>query len=138
MSSSTLFCQSCGFILPVPGVEDQLNCRHCDYTIPTSEFETTEITSKTHPEAFRKKDYIKSLKDKNKNKNKKGAIEGIEHLLGEGQTRDITQRATIEEKCAGCGYHQMRFYTMQLRSADEGQTVFYECEKCGHNYSVNN
>ncbi|OLY83386.1 DNA-directed RNA polymerase I subunit RPA12 [Smittium mucronatum] len=39
--------------------------------------------------------------------------------------------ATIEELCAKCGNNQMTFYTMQLRSADEGQTVFYKCTKCG-------
>ena len=27
----------------------------------------------------------------------------------------------------------MRYYTLQLRSADEGSTVFYSCE-CGHKY----
>lgn len=46
-------------------------------------------------------------------------------------------RATVEEACPKCNHPQMEFYTMQLRSADEGQTVFYECRKCGHKYSVN-
>jgi DNA-directed RNA polymerase I subunit RPA12 len=32
----------------------------------------------------------------------------------------------------------MEFYTMQLRSVDEGSTVFYDCPKCGHTFRQNN
>ncbi len=48
------------------------------------------------------------------------------------------ERATVDEPCPKCPNQVLRFYTMQLRSADEGQTVFYECEKCKHTFSQNN
>lgn len=47
------------------------------------------------------------------------------------------KRAVVNEECPKCKNPQMEYYTMQLRSADEGQTVFYECVKCGHKFSVN-
>ena len=47
-------------------------------------------------------------------------------------------RATVDEPCPKCGHPQLEFYTLQLRSADEGQTVFYECPSCRHKYSQNN
>lgn len=38
----------------------------------------------------------------------------------------------IKEDCPKCDNDELTFYTLQLRSVDEGQTVFYECEKCGY------
>jgi DNA-directed RNA polymerase I subunit RPA12 len=47
-------------------------------------------------------------------------------------------RMTTQERCPKCDHPELHYYTMQLRSADEGQTVFYECSQCNHNFSVNN
>ena len=43
---------------------------------------------------------------------------------------DMSTAVQVDEKCPKCGNDGLEFYTMQLRSADEGQTVFYECPKC--------
>ena len=48
------------------------------------------------------------------------------------------KRMVVEEPCVKCGAAEVGFYTVQLRSVDEGQTVFYECPKCSHTWSVNN
>jgi DNA-directed RNA polymerase I subunit RPA12 len=58
----------------------------------------------------------------------------VEEKVEEG----LEKHAVIEEPCPKCGNPEMYFYTMQLRSVDEGSTVFYECPKCAHKYSVNN
>lgn len=41
--------------------------------------------------------------------------------------------SVIAQRCEECGREEVRYYTQQLRSADEGSTVFYECD-CGHKY----
>ena len=44
---------------------------------------------------------------------------------------DTQTTAKIGMTCDVCGREEMRWYTRQLRSADEGTTVFYVCD-CGH------
>ena len=46
---------------------------------------------------------------------------------------DVQTSVVIQHPCEKCGREEVRYYTQQLRSADEGTTVFYECE-CGHKY----
>lgn len=47
------------------------------------------------------------------------------------QNKEVAERAKINMPCKKCDSKQMYYYTMQTRSADEGQTIFYECVKCG-------
>jgi DNA-directed RNA polymerase subunit M/transcription elongation factor TFIIS len=44
--------------------------------------------------------------------------------------------AAIKEPCRKCGKEEVRYYTQQLRGADEGTTIFYTCEGCGYRYAV--
>lgn len=54
-----------------------------------------------------------------------GKVKGAEH-------------AEVTEQCPKCGHERASFYTMQMRSADEGETVFYTCLKCAHKWRQNN
>ena len=68
---------------------------------------------------------------------------GIEPMNPDGTkfgavTEVQRERAVVDEKCPKCEHKGLNFYTMQLRSVDEGQTVFYECPQCGYTFSQNN
>ena len=45
---------------------------------------------------------------------------------------DVQKDAVIQQTCSECGSKEMRYYTQQLRGADEGTTVFYSCVACPH------
>lgn len=59
-------------------------------------------------------------------------------IKDEDVTSASDKHALIDEPCPKCNHPEMHFYTMQLRSVDEGSTVFYECPKCSHTFSQNN
>lgn len=41
-----------------------------------------------------------------------------------------TDGPLVERRCPRCGNDTMSYASLQLRSADEGQTIFYTCTKC--------
>jgi len=56
---------------------------------------------------------------------------------GESDGEDEADGPIVERNCPKCGYGRMSYAALQLRSADEGQTVFFTCLKCKHKESEN-
>mmetsp|Transcript_105434 Transcript_105434/g.297930 ORF Transcript_105434/g.297930 Transcript_105434/m.297930 type:complete len:191 (-) Transcript_105434:121-693(-) len=48
-----------------------------------------------------------------------------------GARDDVTEHPEIDQDCPKCGNTRLQFWTRQLRSADEGMSVFFLCKKCG-------
>lgn len=47
----------------------------------------------------------------------------------------VNTQGTVNERCRNCGREEVRYTTVQLRSADEGSTVIYSCE-CGNSCDI--
>ncbi|KAF8633178.1 hypothetical protein AX15_001477 [Amanita polypyramis BW_CC] len=117
---SLLFCPSCGTLLALPkDGEAVVTCEQCNHEEPTSSYENIEITTRSHPDAF-----PSALRQKRKTQTKKH------------DKRD--EGTLVSEKCPVCGHLQAYSKEMQLRSADEGSTIFYTCSSCKHGWRVNN
>jgi DNA-directed RNA polymerase I subunit RPA12 len=116
---SSLFCQYCGTFLDLKKA-GKIVCSGCDKVTHFTNGQTL-MASHAVVKFPEHKAWMDRLKTKPKQeKSKIGA-----------------QRAEVSEECPKCKFPKMFFWTQQLRSADEGQTVFYECGSCAHRFAVN-
>lgn len=104
--SDLRFCPECGSVLPLPGLRDTVRCPRCCFCIPVTVFSGQEIHSTItfNPEEQ------SSLAVKEEESELKGPV--------------------IDRRCSRCGREGMIYHTRQMRSADEGQTVFFTCIHC--------
>lgn len=118
---SLLFCDACGSLLPriiaSSNKEDLVKCEDCfQYTKDTS---TKVIISQSKPSAF------------------PSALRAKHSEVQSVDAESLQVEAVIAKDCPDCGRTEMFYHTKQLRSADEGTTVFYRCE-CGYKETQNN
>jgi DNA-directed RNA polymerase I subunit RPA12 len=111
-----VFCEFCFNLMNLPNRDGVSTCSVCQ---DAQEFAVVSLADAVVTESA----YIRGVAETRKN--------------ATSMTKEKAQRATVEEPCPKCENPLLTFYTMQMRSVDEGQTVFYECEKCGHRYSTN-
>lgn len=118
-----LFCEMCGTLLTYSSVL-HASCPLCKNKRDAKEFRGKEIWCKIGAEDLRKhlklEPFIK-VDDTHENE----------------EEDEVQQKAVVNEDCPKCHHPQLEYYTRQLRSADEGQTVFYECPNCRYKFAQN-
>ena len=112
-----LICEVCG--AENKGVHKHWGVLQC-YSVRLMENHFTDTSSTTVTTRSRPSAFPSALRSK------RSAVQTLTE-------EDVQTTATIRQTCPECGREEMRYYTLQLRSADEGSTVFYSCE-CGYKY----
>ncbi|KAL3278243.1 hypothetical protein HHI36_013581 [Cryptolaemus montrouzieri] len=108
------FCSECGSILPPLRDKGSISCYTCQNIFTVEAFQDRMTKYTIH---FNAKDIDKDLNSKKQSTDDEGPI--------------------VDRKCPRCGNEKMSYATLQLRSADEGQTVFYTCVQCKFRESEN-
>ena len=109
------FCPSCGSLLPVLPQAGDVRCVCCKRAVPIETFADAETRYEV---VFHRRDDMEQRRKK-------------------GGDDEAKEGPTIERRCPACGHEKMSYATLQLRSADEGQTVFFTCLKCKFKESEN-
>ncbi|XP_017885605.1 DNA-directed RNA polymerase I subunit RPA12 [Ceratina calcarata] len=102
------FCSDCGSILPLLRDIGGVKCYACKREWGPEAFGDMAMTYTIH---FNSKNVYDSMKQKD-------------------EDEEEAEGPVVERKCPQCQNDKMSYATLQLRSADEGQTVFYTCTKC--------
>lgn len=107
MDTGAAFCANCGSILPqVTGFSEKITCYCCQ--------ETSEM------QGGQKMEYRIVFNHR----------QDIPEFGQQKKEEEEDDGPIVDRVCPKCGCDKMSYATLQLRSADEGQTVFFTCVKC--------
>ncbi|XP_023025202.1 RNA polymerase I subunit RpI12 [Leptinotarsa decemlineata] len=112
------FCDDCGSILPRLREKGGVTCYVCARVFSEEEaFRTSKVETCINFNSQEAKK--RNIKEENKH------------------DEEDDDGPIVERICPKCGNNRMSYATLQLRSADEGQTVFYTCTSCKFKESEN-
>ncbi|KAL6881224.1 hypothetical protein J3F83DRAFT_711027 [Trichoderma novae-zelandiae] len=117
---SMVFCTDCGNLLPATKGTEQnvLSCECCSA-------ENKDTGAKIIVTRSKPSDFPSFLRQK-----LQSSVQSVER-------HTLNTESTVRERCPNCGREEVKYTTVQLRSADEGSTVIYNCE-CGNSWHENN
>ncbi|XP_055616907.1 DNA-directed RNA polymerase I subunit RPA12 [Toxorhynchites rutilus septentrionalis] len=111
------FCPDCGSILPLLSMTGNVTCYNCHNSFNEGVFGAMEVEYTIHFNSY---------------ENKK-----TDQLDNRKAAEEAADGPVIIRRCPKCSNDKMSYATLQLRSADEGQTVFFTCTKCKFKESEN-
>ncbi|XP_053681771.1 DNA-directed RNA polymerase I subunit RPA12 [Sabethes cyaneus] len=109
------FCPECGSILPLLRMTGNVTCYSCHKSYNEAVFGSMNMEYTIR---------FNSYENKKSSKQDTAADEDADGPI-------------VSRRCPNCANGQMSYATLQLRSADEGQTVFFTCTKCKFKESEN-
>ena len=127
---SLVFCTDCGNLLDSSTgnrnailvcdcceAENKGKCENC-LNFHRDAHSRTDTASKTITTTTKASSFPSLLRQK------RSAVQTVERS-------DMQNETVIQQTCPECGRMEVRYSAVQLRSADEGSTIFYTCD-CGH------
>eukprot|EP00927_Polykrikos_kofoidii_P044338 TRINITY_DN38330_c0_g1_i2.p1 TRINITY_DN38330_c0_g1~~TRINITY_DN38330_c0_g1_i2.p1 ORF type:complete len:173 (-),score=30.58 TRINITY_DN38330_c0_g1_i2:62-580(-) len=112
-------CSRCSSTLDFAKVTDaKITCKFCGFVQKFDENEDIQaghavMVCNEHPPWWREEDAL---------------MKRAEAGVAQEEAQNYPE---IAMECPGCGNDKLQFWTRQLRSADEGQTTYFLCKKCG-------
>jgi len=128
------FCPDCGSLLLHPDAGDVL-CDACPFARPLRDFPHAVARTQSFPKPAA--EWLVEWSVQRAAARGEVAAEDVGAAVLKAAGKAAAKRAVVDEPCPKCKAPTMEYWTAQLRSADEGQTVFYACVGCGHSHSVN-
>jgi len=128
---SMLFCDACGNLLPrINGPEGTLvACDDCgNNTKGMLPFAHPELDGITHVQSDTS---ARVTVSRSKPSTFPSVLREKHSAVQTAHADNLNTEAVIQKECPRCRRQEMFYHTKQLRSADEGSTVFYRCE-CGY------
>lgn len=113
---SLQFCSTCGNLLtsPTSAKRKPITCTVCQTA-------NKDLTAKSIVTVSKPSDFPSVLRSK------RSQVQTV-------NAEDVQTQAMSSVACEVCGVKEVRYRSVQMRSADEGSTMLYNCEACGHTY----
>jgi len=134
------FCQRCESVLGMARPSLRLEhdrfdprCRHCGFVNVHGPDGRLLCDPEVHVTQIPPSDLMWKLQEEEMDRHI-DAVNAMDPEEEDARVPDL--RLTVEQRCDECGHTEAYYRTAQVRGADEGQTAFFQCVRCKHQWAI--